>query len=287
TLGNAAACREHATRAVELAAPSGARIFEARAARAMGLLELGEGRPGPAAEHLSVMAEFAYARGLGNPVLLTWAGDLVEAYVRAGEPHRAQRAFNVLVAEAEKTGRPTERAVAARCRGLLDTDDEQGLSAFIEALQWHEQARQPFEQARTQLCFGEFLRRHRRPTQAREVLTAALGTFTRLGARSWAQRAEAELRATGMASRPRRERSATQLTPQELQVALVVADGATNVEAAAQLFLSAKTIEYHLSNIYRKLGIRSRAQLVRTVFATNSVQFGSGEVRDDEPLSAR
>ncbi|MGH3751750.1 MAG: ATP-binding protein [Pseudonocardiaceae bacterium] len=265
TLGNAAPCREHTARAVELAASSGARIFEARAARVLGLLELGEGRPDLAAEHLSVFAEFAYAHGLGNPVLLNWAGDLVEAQVRAGEPHRARRAFDVLVGEAERTGRPTERAVAARCRGLLYAADEQGHDAFAEALRWHEQARQPFEQARSQLCFGEFLRRHRRPTEARQALTDALATFTRLGARLWAQRTEAELRATGIASRPRRERSTTQLTPQELQVAMVVADGATNVEAATQLFLSAKTIEFHLSNTYRKLGIRSRAQLVKSI----------------------
>ncbi|HEX2083656.1 MAG TPA: LuxR C-terminal-related transcriptional regulator, partial [Xanthomonadaceae bacterium] len=286
TLGNAAGCREHATRAVELAAPSGARIVEARAALVLGLSELGDGRPDLAAEHLSVFAEFAYARGLGNPVLLSWAGDLVEAYARVAQPHRAQRAFNVLVTEAEQTGRPTEHAIAARCRGLLYADDEQAYSAFTEALQWHERGQQPFEQARSQLCFGEFLRRHRRPTEARQVLGDALSTFTRLGARVWAQRTEAELRATGIASRPRREGSTTQLTPQELQVALVVADGATNVEAAAQLFLSTKTIEFHLSNIYRKLGIRSRAQLVREVFASTSGSLG-GEVRDGVSLTAR
>jgi DNA-binding CsgD family transcriptional regulator len=286
TLGDAAGCREHATRAVELAAPSGARIVEARAALVLGLSELGDGRPDLAAEHLSVFAEFTYARGLGNPVLLSWAGDLVEAYARVAQPHRAQRAFNVLVTEAEQTGRPTEHAIAARCRGLLYADDEQAYSAFTEALQWHERGQQPFEQARSQLCFGEFLRRHRRPTEARQVLGDALSTFTRLGARVWAQRTEAELRATGIASRPRREGSTTQLTPQELQVALVVADGATNVEAAAQLFLSTKTIEFHLSNIYRKLGIRSRAQLVREVFASTSGSLG-GEVRDGVSLTAR
>ncbi|HZA17743.1 MAG TPA: AAA family ATPase [Pseudonocardiaceae bacterium] len=286
TLGDAAGCREHAARAVELAAPSGARIFEAYAARTLGLLELGEGRPGPAAEHLSAIAEFADTHGLGNPVLLSWAGDLVEAHVRAGQPHGAQHAFDVLVREAERTGRPTEHAIAARCRGLLYADDEQGYDAFTEALQWHERARQPFEQARSQLCFGEFMRRRRRPTEARQVLGDALSTFTRLGARLWAQRTEAELRATGIASRPRREGSTTQLTPQEMQVALVVADGATNVEAAAQLFLSAKTIEFHLSNTYRKLGIRSRAQLVR-VFANTSGALGGGEVRDGVSLTAR
>ncbi|MGH3901878.1 MAG: AAA family ATPase [Pseudonocardiaceae bacterium] len=287
TLGDATGCREHTARAVELAAPSGARIFEARAARAMGLLELGEGRPGPAAEHLSIIAEFTYARGLGNPVLLSWAGDLVEAHVRAGQPDRAQRAFDVLVREAERTGRPTECAVAARCRGLLHTDEEQAHDAFTEALQWHERAQQPFEQARSQLCFGEFLRRRRHPKDARQVLADALDTFTRLGARSWAQRTEAELRATGAASRPRRERSMIQLTPQELQVALVVADGATNVEAAAQLFLSAKTIEFHLSNTYRKLGIRSRAQLARSIFGSTSGTLRGSKVGDDVPLPAR
>ncbi|MGH3897257.1 MAG: helix-turn-helix transcriptional regulator, partial [Pseudonocardiaceae bacterium] len=202
------------------------------------------------------------------------------------EPHRAQRAFDMLVREAERTGRPTAHAVAARCRGLLYADDEQAHGAFVEALQWHKRARQPFEQARSQLCFGEFLRR-RRPTQARQELADALGTFTRLGARSWVQRAEAELRATGIASRPRRERSTTQLTPQELQVALVVADGATNVEAAAQLFLSAKTIEFHLSNTYRKLGIRSRAQLARSVFGSTSGQLRGSDVRDDVSITAR
>lgn len=287
TLGDAAGCREHTARAVELAAPSGARIFEARAALVLGLLELGEGRPQLAAEHLAVFAEFARARGLGDPVLLSWAGDLVEAYVRAGEPQRAQDAFDVLVREAERTGRPTEQAVAARCRGLLYADDERGHSAFTAAMQWHERARQPFEQARTGLCFGEFLRRHRRPTEARQLLTDAQGAFTRLGARLWAQRAEAELRATGLASRPRRERPTTPLTPQELQVALVVADGATNVEAAAQLFLSPKTIEFHLSNIYRKLGIRSRAQLVRTVFADASISLTEGQGGNGVPLSAK
>ncbi|MDQ3763344.1 MAG: AAA family ATPase [Actinomycetota bacterium] len=290
TLGNAAGCREHAARVVELAAPSGALIFEARAARAMGMLELGEGRPASAAEYLSAFAEFAYARRLGNPVLLSWAGDLVEAHVRAGEPHRAQRAFDLLVQEAEKTGRPTERAVVARCNGLLYGNDEQGddrgYSAFTEALRWHERAQQPFEQARSQLCFGEFLRRHRRMSEARQVLTDALGTFTRLGARSWTQRTEAELRATGLASQPDRERS-TQLTPQELQVALIVADGATNVEAAAQLFLSTKTIEFHLSNIYHKLGIRSRAQLAKVIVAGNSGPLDGNKARDGQPLATK
>jgi DNA-binding CsgD family transcriptional regulator len=82
---------------------------------------------------------------------------------------------------------------------------------------------------------------------------------------AWAHRAEGELGATGMTSRRRATNATERLTPQELQVALIVADGATNAEAASRLFLSAKTIEFHLSNVYRKLGIRSRSALVRKV----------------------
>jgi DNA-binding NarL/FixJ family response regulator len=96
-------------------------------------------------------------------------------------------------------------------------------------------------------------------------LSATLSVFERLGAEPWAARARSELRATGTTIRPRSEPSQQQLTPQELRVALMIADGATNAEAAAQLFLSAKTVEYHLSGVYRKLGLRSRTQLIRTL----------------------
>ena len=107
------------------------------------------------------------------------------------------------------------------------------------------------------------MRRARRPSDARESLRSALETFERLAATPWAERARAELRASGETAR-RREPSATeQLTPQELQVALVVAQGATNREAGAALFLSPKTIEAHLGRIYRKLGVRSRTELAR------------------------
>jgi DNA-binding NarL/FixJ family response regulator len=118
----------------------------------------------------------------------------------------------------------------------------------------------PFERARTQLCYGERLRRLRRRADARRHLHEALETFTRLGAQPWAERTRSELRATGSTVR-RSTDALPKLTPQELQVALVVARGATNHEAATTLFLSQKTIEYHLSNIYRKTQIRSRAEL--------------------------
>ena len=122
----------------------------------------------------------------------------------------------------------------------------------------------PFERARTQLAFGERLRRSKQRAEAREPLTAALDEFERLGARPWAERARTELRATGGPTGPRREQAAAdQLTPHELQIAVLVAQGMTNREAAAALFLSPKTIEYHLGQIYRKLDVRGRAQLAR------------------------
>jgi DNA-binding CsgD family transcriptional regulator len=287
-------------------------IVAARAEHALGLLELGAGRPEAAAAHLRVTGEFALAHGLGSPVLLDWAGDLVEAHVRAGEPDRARRVLAVQEREAAVPGRPGARAVALRCAALLgegdgaggdpdrgvrgrggggggvigsgtagsggaDADDPVG-ATLLEALSWHERANQPFEEARTRLCLGEHLRRRRRLAEAREALADARRTFVRLGASAWVARADAELRAAGTRPSGRQPPASggpaapgraapPRLTPQEMQVALVVAAGATNAEAATQLFLSPKTIEYHLSNAYRKLGIRSRAELVRTVLS--------------------
>jgi DNA-binding CsgD family transcriptional regulator len=297
-LGMDEACREHADRALRLGAAAGMRIVEARAERALGLLELGAGHPDVAAAHLTVTAEFALTHGLGSPILMDWAGDLVEAHVRAGTPERARRALAVLEREAAAPDRPLADAVALRSAALLLGDDDAAEAAFVAALRRHEAAGQPFEEARTRLCLGEHLRRRRRTAAARETLAEAHRAFARLGAAGWLARAEAELRAAGTrpSGRDHPSRAASRdgatrtrapagsrgtphcgatplrLTPQELQVALVVAAGATNAEAAVQLFLSPKTIEYHLSNAYRKLGIRSRAELVRAVLSAPSAE---------------
>lgn len=281
TLGHDDDAREHADLAARLGAGgTEARIFAAQAARVLGLLELGAGRPTEAAEHLGVAGEFALAGRMGDTVLFNWAGNLTEALVRAGRPEQAVQALRSAAREAEPTGRPTANAVVARCRGLLADTLDEGRAAFDEALTWHERAAtQPFELARTQLCYGEFLRRHQLRTDARTQLRAALATFGRLGAVAWIRRAEAELQATGLTSRKRAPVATESLTPQELQVAIVVADGVTNAEAAARLFLSAKTIEFHLSNVYRKLGIRSRAELVKLVLAGLLPEQATREIR--------
>ena len=161
---------------------------------------------------------------------------------------------------AQEKGQPWALARAARCRGLLadagDIDEP-----FAEALDQHELTPDAFELARTQLCYGERLRRARRRTEARVQLRAAFTAFGDLGAAPWAERARLELQATGETARRRRPSTLDQLTPQELRIALALADGKTMRAAAADLFLSPKTIEYHLRNAYRKLGIRSRAAL--------------------------
>jgi DNA-binding NarL/FixJ family response regulator len=162
---------------------------------------------------------------------------------------------------AERTGGAWAAAVTARCRALLgpDADVEEHGHAALAA---HARVDMPFERARTELVIGERLRRARRRADAREPLERALATFVRLGAEPWAERARTELRATGgRAAEPADAPPVEELTPHELQVALLVAQGLTNREVGSALFLSPKTIEHHLSAIYRKLGLRSRTQL--------------------------
>ena len=121
------------------------------------------------------------------------------------------------------------------------------------------------QRARTELLYGEWLRRERRRTDARVHLRAAIDLFRRLGAVPWAERAEAELRATGETARKRDASAVDQLTPQELQIAGLVAEGLTNKEIAAQLFLSPRTVDYHLRKVFTKLDISSRNQLARAL----------------------
>lgn len=152
----------------------------------------------------------------------------------------------------------------ARCRGLIASESDFPQS-FLSSLELLEPLGLPFPVARSRVCYGERLRRAGQRVDARGQLTPGLDIFERLGARCWAERAETELRATGQRLRRREPTDREELTPQELQIALSVADGKTNKEVAAALFLSPKTIEAHLGRIYRKLGITSRGQLIRAL----------------------
>jgi DNA-binding CsgD family transcriptional regulator len=186
----------------------------------------------------------------------------VEAAVHSGQTERGQIALAGFEQWATHAAPPWALALVPRCRGLLSA----GATAdrhFTEALRLHGLSRRPFDRARTQLLYGEALRRARRRVDAREHLRAAFATFEQLGSAPWAERARTELRASGETARQRNPSTLAQLTPQELQIARFVGQGATNREVAAQLFLSPRTIDYHLRQVFAKLGISSRAELIR------------------------
>jgi DNA-binding CsgD family transcriptional regulator len=147
-------------------------------------------------------------------------------------------------------------------RALLAAGDE-AESHYQVALDRLTRCTVAFDLARAQLLYGEWLRRARRRREAREPLRAALECFDGIGARAFAERTRRELAATGEHSRPRSDGTRGLLTGQEAQIAGLVADGCTNSEIASQLFISLRTVEYHLSKVYRKLGVNTRTQLAR------------------------
>jgi DNA-binding CsgD family transcriptional regulator len=155
-----------------------------------------------------------------------------------------------------------------RPRPLADADFDRW---FVEALRCYEALPSEFDVARAELAWGERLRRERRRTDARAHLTAALAGFQRLGARPWAQRAGAELAAAKGGRERTAEPAPERLTPKEREVADLVAGGATNREVAAALFLSPRTVEHHLRQVYRKLGVRSRTELAASYRARRAL----------------
>jgi DNA-binding CsgD family transcriptional regulator len=198
----------------------------------------------------------------GHPV---WRGAaapvLAEAAALAGQPERARPAVEAFAVWAEQMRSAWAGPLVVRSRALL-ADGDEAEAGLREALAL--QAAQPSALAdgRTNLHLGVHLRRRRRRADARPHLRRALETFERLGAAGWAERAAAELRASGETARRRDPSTRDELTPQERQIARLVADGASNREAAQQLFLSPRTIEYHLRKVFQKLGVASRAELV-------------------------
>lgn len=231
------------------------------AAWALGLSALGAGRPDEALTHL---ADTGHREGVfSHPTTTVFAtGDIVEAAIRAGDAATARTAVHALERWAAGTRPPWALAIAARCRALLAGDDGMDES-FREALAHHGQGTRPFEHGRTLLLYGEALRRKRQRMGARQHLRSALEIFERMGAVPWEQRARAELRASGETMHGRDPGTLDHLTPQELQIVQIVRRGATNKQIAAQLYLSPRTIDYHLRKVFVKLGLSSRAELIR------------------------
>jgi DNA-binding CsgD family transcriptional regulator len=261
-LGREADCRAHVARAFALVDTDVYRDAQADGRAALGTLALGLQRPEESVDELSQVRRILTEGAIAEPgYLYPWSSDLIQAYVYIGRRASAERELDTLEEAARTAGRPGPLGLCARSRGLLAPDA--GCDPhFVEAIALHTRAEQPFERFRSQLAYAERLRRMRRRGEARDLLRDALA-YDEAVPTPWGRRALAELSAAGARTRPPAPRAADSLTAQELRIAAAVAEGAANRDVAVRLFVSPKTVEFHLSNIYRKLGIRSRRELIR------------------------
>ena len=258
-------CREYVSWARYIANACGWVGLEARACGVLGLLEVGLGKFAAAVEQFDSCARMLAGAEREDSDELVWAADQVEALIALARYPRAAEVCRSEQVRAERTRSRLVYASAARCRALI-ADTESFVMEFEATVRAYRSVPDDFELARAQLCFGERLRRERRSVDARAQLGSALSTFERLAAVPWAERARRELEATVRHRNCAGDPDA--LTGREMQVAMMMADGATVREAANRLFISAKTVEAHLSRAYRKLGVRNRAQLVRALTAS-------------------
>ena len=256
-------CRDRVLRAGEIAARCRLPSVALEALSILGLLELGLGNIDGADRRFHACAVMIDTLQLVREDSLSFGADHVEVLIALGERREAQR-----VSVREQRGAAgvglRRRASAARCRALL-ADAGSYDWAFEVASVLGGASHDSFELARTLLAFGERLHRERRQRDAREQLMSALELFEQLEAAPWAARARRELDATGPTARRRDPSTADQLTKRELEVATIVADGATVREVAARLVVSHKTVEAHLGRAYTKLGVHNRAQLVHAL----------------------
>ena len=257
--GREAECRAHAAEGRDACIRAGMTVHELWTVAALGDLELGLGRPEAALAHYLDWDAMLTASGVEDTDLSP-APELMETLLRLGRNEEARAAAARHEQSARAKGQPWALARAARARGLLASDQDFERE-FDEALELHRQTPDVFEAARTRLAYGARLRRAGRRVRAREELRDAIEIFDSVGAEPWSNQARAEHEATGATARKRDPSTLDLLTPQELQIALLLADGRTTREAAASMFLSPKTIEYHLRNAYRKLGVHSRSEL--------------------------
>jgi DNA-binding CsgD family transcriptional regulator len=257
--------RGHVDALQQLVATSGVR-FAILPELALGLLDLTLGRPAEALERLRRYTA-APAGVLMTPHRLHQLPDVVEAAARAHELDEAADHLARFQARVEEFPTPARLALCARCQALAA---ESGAEPhFVRAIELAG-ALSPFERARSELLFGEWLRRKRRRVDARPHLRAAQELFQQLALPPWEERARSELRASGETARRRDPSTRDQLTPQELQIAHLVAEGMTNREIGAQLFLSPRTIDYHLRKVFAKLQIASRTDLARIDLGENT-----------------
>jgi DNA-binding CsgD family transcriptional regulator len=194
--------------------------------------------------------------------------ELVEAACRGNRRREAELAFGTLSERTLAAGTPVALGKRSRCAALLSEGDD-AERCYQEAIGYLENSHAALELARTHLLYGQWLRRAKRRLDARRELRTTYEMFDRMGADGFAARAAAELSASGERARSRNPATTFDLTPQESRVAGLAAEGETNNQIAAELFISPRTVEYHLSKVFRKLGVTSRAQLARNLLASS------------------
>jgi DNA-binding CsgD family transcriptional regulator len=257
--GDTDAARTDATEGIELAEQIGERYSAIQNRMALGFTELSCGDHGAALAAVEVLPDQLARMGVREPGAFPFVPDAVEALVALGDAERADRLIDTLEEQGRALDRPLALATAARCRGLVAAargDRDRALEGFATAVAQHARIPQPFELGRTLLTLGEVQRRFKRRGDARASLQGALAIFDELGAVLWSARAAAELGRVGVSAD-----APAGLTPTELRVAQLAAQGKTNREIAAALFISVKTVEANLSRVFHKLGIRSRRQI--------------------------
>ncbi|MFJ9376854.1 LuxR C-terminal-related transcriptional regulator [Streptomyces sp. NPDC101455] len=265
--GDADVCRERAAAARSYALGRGLGLPAALAQWALAYLDLSSGRFAAAAARLRALAGFGPGHG-HRAIRHLATPHYVEAAVRSGDTRIARAAHADYDRWARAVRSPDDLALSARCRALLTPGDE-AVEHYRIALDLHARGTRDFERARTELLFGGALRRLRRRTEARDRLHTSLEAFESFGAPHCAAQARAELRALGtpvaatVLPTPGTLDPTTRLTAQQLMVARMAADGATNREIAVRLALSPRTIDHHLRGVFSRLGIRSRIELVR------------------------
>jgi DNA-binding CsgD family transcriptional regulator len=257
--GREADCRAHASEAVSIGSTTENRALRLWARWAQGLLEMGRGQPAEALTYFRAQYDDAAISGLiQQPV---WTLERVEALVGCGHPEEALRTIET-VRRMDLRENPEDRIRLYRCEALLSTDDDAAFAHFETALAIAGDS--PFDRARTQLAYGKRLGRGRR-SDCVDQLQSALATFTNLGATDWVKQTEREFGVRGHGVDERETRTLAVLSARELQVAELLASGASNRGIAKALFLSEKTVESHLRKCFQKLDIRSRVELARIV----------------------